>query len=60
MYAGDAAQVWVAGNDGSLALRDVSLGATAGEQVEVTRGLSAGEKIVTNGTPFADRALIGQ
>jgi hypothetical protein len=60
MYAGDATRVWVAGNDGSLALRDVTLGATSGDQVEVTRGLSAGEKIVTNGALFTDQAMIGQ
>ena len=56
IYEGDdSAKVWVAANDGSLSLRDVRLGAAAGEDVEVTRGLSAGEKIVTSGTPFTDR-----
>ena len=60
MYAGDTARVWVAGNDGSLVLRDVTLGAVTGARVEVTRGLSAGEKVITNGGPLADRALIGE
>ena len=59
MYAGDAARVWVAGNDGSLALRDVTLGSASGDRVEVRRGLSVGERIVTNSTLFSGRALTG-
>jgi membrane fusion protein, heavy metal efflux system len=60
IYEGDAARVWVAGNDGSLALRDVTLGRANGEQLEVTRGLSGGEKIVTSGALFIDRAASGE
>ena len=52
--------MWVAGSDGSLALRDVVLGAALGGQVEVRRGLTAGEKIVTNGALLTDRALNGE
>jgi len=59
IYEGDTARVWVAGNDGSLALRDITLGRTNGEQLEVTRGLSGGEKIVTSGALFIDRAASG-
>jgi RND family efflux transporter MFP subunit len=60
IYEGDTARVWVAGNDGSLALRDVSLGRANGDQVEVTRGLSGGEKIVTSGALIIDRAAHGE
>ena len=56
IYEGDTARVWVAGSDGSLALRDIKLGRSNGEQLEVTRGLSSGEKIVTSGAFLIDRA----
>ncbi|HUO01800.1 MAG TPA: efflux RND transporter periplasmic adaptor subunit [Rhizomicrobium sp.] len=60
IYEGDTTRVWVAGSDGSLALRDVKLGRTNGGQLEVTRGLSSGEKIVTSGALFIDRAANGE
>jgi cobalt-zinc-cadmium efflux system membrane fusion protein len=60
IYEGDTARVWVAGNDGSLALRDVTLGRTNGDRLEVTRGLASGEKIVTSGALFIDRAANGE
>lgn len=60
IYEGDSTRVWVAANDGSLALRDVTLGRTNGDQLEVTRGLSGGEKIVTSGALFIDRAASGE
>ena len=60
IYEGDTARVWVAGNDGSLALRDVTLGRTNGDRLEVTRGLTSGEKIVTSGALFIDRAANGE
>jgi cobalt-zinc-cadmium efflux system membrane fusion protein len=60
IYEGDTARVWVAGNDGSLALRDVTLGRSNGDRLEVTRGLTSGEKIVTSGALFIDRAANGE
>jgi cobalt-zinc-cadmium efflux system membrane fusion protein len=60
IYEGDTARVWVAGNDGSLALRDVTLGRANGELLEVTKGLSGGERIVTSGALFIDRAASGE
>jgi len=59
IYEGDTARVWVASNDGSLALRDVTLGRSNGDRLEVTRGLTGGEKIVTSGAPF-DRGGNGE
>jgi membrane fusion protein, heavy metal efflux system len=56
VYEGDQARVWVAGGDGSLALRQIRVGRTADGLIEVTSGLSAGEKVVTKGTVFIDRA----
>jgi len=60
IYEGDTARIWVAGNDGSLALRDVTLGRTNGDQLEVTKGLAGGERIVTSGALFIDRAASGE
>jgi cobalt-zinc-cadmium efflux system membrane fusion protein len=56
VYDGDTARVWVAQSDGSLSLRPIRTGRVAGDMVEVTDGLSAGDKVVTSGTLFIDRA----
>lgn len=56
IYEGDQARVWVAGNDKTLALRRVKVGRTQNGLVEVLSGLSAGERVVTRGTVFIDRA----
>lgn len=56
IYEGDKAHVWVALDDGSVASRDVKIGHTSDTLVEVTEGLKAGEKIITSGTLFIDRA----
>jgi cobalt-zinc-cadmium efflux system membrane fusion protein len=59
VYEGDVARVWVASDDKSLGLRRVELGLTNGNFVQVVRGLRAGEKIVTKGALFIDRAAAG-
>ena len=56
VYEGDTARVWVARDDGTLAARAVTIGRTQNGLVEITKGLAAGEKIVTRGTLFIDRA----
>jgi membrane fusion protein, heavy metal efflux system len=56
VYEGDLARVWVAGVDQTLALREVGVGRTSDGMVEIRSGLSSGEKIVTHGTIFIDRA----
>jgi membrane fusion protein, heavy metal efflux system len=56
VYEGDTARVWVARSDGTIAARAVTIGRTEGGMVEIRRGLSAGERIVTRGTLFIDRA----
>ena len=57
VYEGSNARVWVA-NDGAktLELRKIKTGLTNGSLVQVESGLAAGEKIVTKGTLFIDRA----
>jgi cobalt-zinc-cadmium efflux system membrane fusion protein len=59
LYDGEKPHVWVLGADGVLTLRDVRTGRTTGAMVEVVSGLSPGEKIVTSGTIFIDRAATG-
>lgn len=56
VYEGADAHVFVAGRDGTLALRQIHAGRVNGDLVEVTRGLTSGEKIVTSGALFIDRA----
>ena len=56
VYEGDTAHVWVAGPDGTVAARSVRVGQTADGMVEILGGLSEGEKVVTSGALFIDRA----
>jgi cobalt-zinc-cadmium efflux system membrane fusion protein len=56
VYEGDTARVWVAGEDGTIAARSVRFGQITDGMVEVLAGLSAGEKVVTSGALFIDRA----
>jgi cobalt-zinc-cadmium efflux system membrane fusion protein len=60
VYEGSDAHVFVARDDGLLALRMIHTGRNNGDMVEVTEGLAAGEKIVTSGTLFIDRAAESQ
>src|SRR5215471_13343676 len=56
VYEGERARVWVAGDGGSLALREIRTGRSGDGMVEVLAGLSPGERVVTSGTVFIDRA----
>jgi membrane fusion protein, heavy metal efflux system len=56
VYEGAQARVWVAGGGDTLALRQIRIGRSSEGMVEVLAGLSAGEKVVTSGTVFIDRA----
>jgi len=59
VYEGSEAHVFVANADGSLAIRPIHVGNTSGNMLEVVSGLSSGEKIVTSGALFIDRAAEG-
>ena len=56
VYEGDTTRVWVAGQDGTIAARSVRVGQIADGMVEILAGLSEGEKVVTSGALFIDRA----
>ena len=57
VYEGQAVRVFVARKDDTVELRTVHIGRTKNDMVEITEGLVAGEKIVTSGAIFIDRAI---
>jgi membrane fusion protein, heavy metal efflux system len=59
IYEGDHVRLWVAHDDKSLELREIQTGLTNGDLVEVRTNLKAGEKVVTKGSLFIDRAASG-
>jgi cobalt-zinc-cadmium efflux system membrane fusion protein len=59
VYEGETARVWVARDDKSLALRQIRVGRVSDGNVEVLDGLASGEKVVTSGSLFIDRAAKG-
>jgi cobalt-zinc-cadmium efflux system membrane fusion protein len=56
IYEGERVRVWVAHDDNSIELREIEMGLINGGLVEVRNNLKAGEKIVTRGSLFIDRA----
>ncbi len=56
IYEGDTARVWVAGPGRVLGLRQIRAGRTQGGEVQVLSGLQPGERVVTSGAIFIDRA----
>jgi len=59
IYEGDQVRVWVVRDDKSIELRQIKIGMTNGDLVEVKSNLSPGENIVTRGSLFIDRAASG-
>ena len=59
IYEGDHVRLWVVHDDKSIELREIETGLTNGDLVEVRTNLKAGEKIVTRGSLFIDRAATG-
>ena len=59
IYEGDQVRLWVAHDDKSIEMRQIKTGLVNGQQVEVVSGLMPGEKIVTRGSLFIDRAASG-
>lgn len=59
VYEGEKAHVWVSRPDGAIEARDVKLGLTNGDNVQVVEGLKNGEEVVTRGAIFIDRAASG-
>jgi cobalt-zinc-cadmium efflux system membrane fusion protein len=59
IYEGERVRLWVAHDDKSIELRNVETGLINGDLVEIKTNLKAGEKIVTKGSLFIDRAASG-
>jgi cobalt-zinc-cadmium efflux system membrane fusion protein len=59
IYEGDHVRLWVVHDDKSIELREIETGLTNGDLVEVRTNLKTGEKIVTKGSLFIDRAATG-
>jgi cobalt-zinc-cadmium efflux system membrane fusion protein len=59
IYEGNQVRVWVAHEDKSIELRQIKTGLTNGDLVEVEGNLNPGERIVTKGSLFIDRAASG-
>jgi cobalt-zinc-cadmium efflux system membrane fusion protein len=55
IYEGNLARVWVAHDDHTIELRQVKLGLSGDDLVQVVDGLAPGEKVVTRGSLFIDR-----
>jgi len=56
IYEGDNARVWIARDDRTLELREIKLGLLDGGMIQVLDGLRIGERVVTKGSLFIDRA----
>jgi len=60
VHEGAAAHVWLANDvDKTLAIREIKVGRVTGGMVQVLRGLQPGDKVVTSGAVFIDRAAAG-
>ncbi|MCP4618511.1 MAG: efflux RND transporter periplasmic adaptor subunit [Bradyrhizobium sp.] len=59
IYEGENAKVWVVRDDQSIELRRVKLGLTNDSLIQVLSGVEAGEKVITRGALFIDRAATG-
>ncbi|EAQ37599.1 Secretion protein HlyD [Nitrobacter sp. Nb-311A] len=60
IYEGSNAHVWVVGDDQSVELRQLKLGQSSGQLIQVLDGLRPGEKIVTRGSLFIDRMAVAK
>ena len=56
IFRGAEAFVWVALPEGRFALRPITPGIRAGEMIQVLEGIRAGDRLVTGGALFIDRA----
>jgi cobalt-zinc-cadmium efflux system membrane fusion protein len=59
IYDGNNARVWVAHDDHGVEPRQIKTGLSSGQMLQVLDGLALGEKAVTKGSLFVDRAAAG-
>jgi cobalt-zinc-cadmium efflux system membrane fusion protein len=56
IYDGDSARVWAVRPDGAMVAKPIKIGVSNGGMLEALSGVAAGDKIVTKGSIFIDRA----
>lgn len=59
IYEGDLVRAWVVHDDQSIELRHVHTGLVSGRMVQILDGLQPGERVITKGSLFIDRAAAG-
>jgi cobalt-zinc-cadmium efflux system membrane fusion protein len=59
IFEGEQARVWVMQGSHDAAVRPVTLGRTHNGRYEVLQGLKAGDRVITRGALFIDRAASG-
>jgi cobalt-zinc-cadmium efflux system membrane fusion protein len=59
IYEGNTARVWVARDDKTIERRLITPGLVDGRMIQVVKGLRPGEKVITKGSLFIDRAAAG-
>jgi cobalt-zinc-cadmium efflux system membrane fusion protein len=59
VYEGDSAHVWVLQSADAIVIRPIHAGRTNDGYVEVLDGLKSGERVITKGSLFIDRAAAG-
>ena len=52
LYRSDRNEVFVAGSDNRAILRQIVLGLSSGEKIEITEGLSAGDQLIVTGGQY--------
>ena len=56
IYEGSSVRIWVAHEDKTIELRQIKTGLTNGRMIQVIEGINAGERVITRGSLFIDRA----
>jgi membrane fusion protein, heavy metal efflux system len=56
IYEGNSVRVWIAHDDRTIELRRIKTGLINGTMIQAVEGISAGERVVTKGSLFIDRA----
>jgi cobalt-zinc-cadmium efflux system membrane fusion protein len=56
IYEGNAVRVWVVRDDRTIELREIKTGLINDKVIQAVEGLRAGERVVTKGSLFIDRA----
>jgi cobalt-zinc-cadmium efflux system membrane fusion protein len=59
IFEGSSVRVWVAHEDRTIELRPIKVGLVNGRVIQAVEGIKAGERVVTRGSLFIDRAASG-